>query len=232
VRDDVLDDFYPQSSSQWDALCHIRHPQFGNYNAVLDSEIFDGPGSRLGIDKWSRQGVAGRGVLLDVARHAADRGTPIDPFSATRISVELLESTADAQHSELRVGDILVVHTGFTDGLLDEPDRVMLGPAEQRQSAGLDSSHEMIAYLWDHHFAAVASDSPGVEASEPAPGVEPWNLHKQCIPLLGLPFGELWRLDALADSCAADQRWDFLLVSVPLNIRGGTGSPAQVMAIK
>ena len=27
--DDSYDSFYPQSSSQWDALCHVKHPQYG-----------------------------------------------------------------------------------------------------------------------------------------------------------------------------------------------------------
>jgi len=26
ILDDYLDNFYPQASSQWDALCHVKHP--------------------------------------------------------------------------------------------------------------------------------------------------------------------------------------------------------------
>jgi kynurenine formamidase len=42
-----------------------------------------------------------------------------------------------------------------------------------------------------------------------------------------------WKLlDALAADCAEDGRYTFLLVSVPLNVRGGVGSPCQAVAIK
>jgi hypothetical protein len=36
----------------------------------------------------------------------------------------------------------------------------------------------------------------------------------------------------LADACAADGRYQMLLVSVPLNLRGGVGSPPQAVAIR
>ena len=39
VLDDYLDNFYPQASSQWDALCHVMHPELGAYNGVPKNEI-------------------------------------------------------------------------------------------------------------------------------------------------------------------------------------------------
>jgi hypothetical protein len=39
-------------------------------------------------------------------------------------------------------------------------------------------------------------------------------------------------LDELARDCARDGRYAFLLASVPLNLRGGVGSPPQAVAIK
>ena len=47
----------------------------------------------------------------------------------------------------------------------------------------------------------------------------------------GVPLGELWVLDPLAEACAARGDHAFLLVSVPLHVRGGLGSPAQAVAI-
>jgi len=57
-------------------------------------------------------------------------------------------------------------------------------------------------------------------------------LHFWLIPCLGMTIGELWWLDDLADACAADGRWIFQLVSAPLNVRGGVGSPPNALAIK
>lgn len=42
ARDDYLDNFYPQASSQWDGLRHIRHPRDGFYGGVPDDEIVSG----------------------------------------------------------------------------------------------------------------------------------------------------------------------------------------------
>ncbi len=38
-RDDVLDNFYLQCSSQWDSLKHIRHPEYGFYNWTPDERV-------------------------------------------------------------------------------------------------------------------------------------------------------------------------------------------------
>ncbi|HYH48236.1 MAG TPA: cyclase family protein, partial [Acidimicrobiia bacterium] len=76
---------------------------------------------------------------------------------------------------------------------------------------------------------AVAADTVGVEAA--GPGLR-FALHQSFLPLLGLPLGEYWVLDALAADCATDGRYECLVVSVPLNLRGAVGSPAQAIAVK
>ena len=50
-------------------------------------------------------------------------------------------------------------------------------------------------------------------------------VHRSLLPLLGMPIGELWDLDALAADSAQDGTWDSLLTSAPLNLRGGVASP-------
>jgi hypothetical protein len=57
-------------------------------------------------------------------------------------------------------------------------------------------------------------------------------MHQQLIALLGMAIGELWRLDELAEDCARDGIYEFLVVSKPLNLVGGVGSPANAVAIK
>ena len=57
-------------------------------------------------------------------------------------------------------------------------------------------------------------------------------LHRQMIALLGLAIGELWKLDALAEDCAADGVYEMLLTAKPLNVLGGVGSPPNALAIK
>src|SRR5262249_57443224 len=78
ILDDYLDNFYPQASSQWDALCHVKHPVLGAYNGIADREVTGRGGTRLGIDNLARRGIAGRGVLADVARYHERHGQAID----------------------------------------------------------------------------------------------------------------------------------------------------------
>ena len=51
------------------------------------------------------------------------------------------------------------------------------------------------------------------------------------IPLLGLAVGEMFVLDALAEACAADGIYEGLFCAAPLNKVGGSGSPANALAI-
>ena len=57
-------------------------------------------------------------------------------------------------------------------------------------------------------------------------------MHPHLLGRLGIPIGELWWLDALADACAADGRYEFLVTSAPLNLPGGIGSPANALALR
>ena len=85
VLDDYLDNFYPQASSQWDALAHVKHPEHGAYNGIPDHEMTGRGGTRLGIDNLARRGIAGRGVLADIGRHYAKVGKSIEYDKAQSI---------------------------------------------------------------------------------------------------------------------------------------------------
>jgi hypothetical protein len=100
--------------------------------------------------------------------------------------------------------------------------------------------------LWDLHIAAVGTDTPAFEVvpfggvSGPELGQAMRDpdrcldvfLHFRILALLGIPIGEMWDLEALAEDCAADGVYEFLLTSAPLNLRNGVGSPANALAVK
>lgn len=234
VRDDRIDRLWPQASSQWDGFRHVRHPTDGFYNGVKDEEIGQDEGSHLGIDHWARRGIAGRGVLLDVARYLDEAGSPLDPCKSTVIDREDLTSCAESQGVDLHLGDILLVRTGWLQWYLEKatPDmRQELGGDEgvrKLVSPGLGPADEMAEYLWDLHVAAVAADNPALEPWPLAGGF----LHFRLLPHFGLPIGELWYLEDLAVDCAADGVYEFLLTSAPLNVPGGVASPPNALAIK
>jgi hypothetical protein len=233
-RDDVLDNFFPQSSSQWDGLTHIRHPEYDWYNGVTAEQITGREGTRNGIEHWARRGMVTRGVLLDVARYLASQGRPIGGTQTVRFSVEDLEATRRACGGvELRRGDILLVRSGWMAWYLQatQPERqAALGNLAANGMPGLRADEAMLAYLWDHGVAAVASDNVSLEAWPMDPSIG--SLHRALIPLLGMPIGEMFYLEALAADCATDGVYEFMLTSAPLNILGGVGSPPNAIAIK
>jgi hypothetical protein len=89
----------------------------------------------------------------------------------------------------------------------------------------------MVAWLWNHRVAAIGTDCPAVEPLPFDLGDE-LALHYRLLPLLGLPLGELFVLAPLAEDCARDRRYEFLVVSVPINMEGGIATPPNAVAIK
>jgi hypothetical protein len=57
-------------------------------------------------------------------------------------------------------------------------------------------------------------------------------LHYRALPLLGLPLGELFVLAPLAEDCALDRRYEFMVVSAPLHVEGGVATPPNAVVIK
>lgn len=112
VRDDRLDEFYLQVSSQIDGLRHHRHPVHGFYGGVTDEFVAVGS-SALGIQHAAAKGIVGRGVLLDVGRYLAARDRPLNLRRAEAIDVATLDDVAAEQGVALRSGDILLIHTGW-----------------------------------------------------------------------------------------------------------------------
>jgi kynurenine formamidase len=233
-RDDYLDNFWPQASSQWDSLRHIRHPEFGWYNGVADDQIIAGDAGKLGIENMARHGIAGRGVLLDVGRYLQEQGRPLDYLTATGITVADVEACRASQRVELSAGDVLLFHTGWLQWYRTQTtaeQRTAMADRNTLQAPGLAATEDTAAYLWDHGVAAVAADNPALEAWPPRNATGGF-LHHRLIPMLGMPIGELWWLHDLAEACAADGRYGFFLASAPLNVPGGVGSPPNALAIR
>ena len=230
VLDDYLDNFYPQASSQWDALCHVKHPMLGAYNGIPDREITGRGGARLGIDNLARRGIAGRGVLPDIARYYDRVGKALNYTQPESIPLEDLEATLSAQKAKLQPGDILLIRIGWTKFYLSASEETKAELARETVVPGIEGTSRVARWIWDHHLAAVASDSPALEALPKGEGDD--FLHFHMLSFFGMPIGEMWNLEGLAEDCAADGRYDFFLTSAPLNVPGGVGSPPNALAIK
>jgi kynurenine formamidase len=182
---------------------------------------------------WAARGLVGRGILADVDRWRTAAGRPLRQGEAERIPISDVAACLADQGTEVEIGDLLLVRTGWTAWYLglDRDDRLKLGQPGAQVNPGLEPTRRTIAQLWDWHVAAVGSDNPAVEAWPPMREPDRIFLHHELLPLLGMPLGELFHLDPLADECAAAGRWDFLFVSAPINVRGGVATPPNAVAI-
>jgi kynurenine formamidase len=233
--DDVYDNYYPQASSQWDALSHEGAGPGVFYGGATGEQIQRG--ERNGIEAWAARGIAGRAVLLDVVRALAADGRPLDPGSSTPITVDDLELARRHAGVELAAGDVVLIHTGFLEWYREQtPEkRLAMSRPGGLTAAGIAHTEEMAEYVWDSGAAAFASDTPGLEVWPPDSSAEaaPFGyLHRILIGRFGLAIGELWWLAELAADCADDGRYQMLLTSAPVHVHGGIGSPANAMAVK
>ncbi|CZS79833.1 unnamed protein product [Fusarium graminearum] len=92
------------------------------------------------------------------------------------------------------------------------------------------SLEEMMQWHWDNQFAAVASDTVAYEAW-PSKRPAAVALHEVFLSGWGMPIGESFDLETLADKCREEGRWSFFVTSIPLDIPGGVASPPCAVAI-
>jgi kynurenine formamidase len=234
AHDDSLDQFNTQEGSQWDGLGHVGHIRHGRfYGGVGVEEIRDGAGNgKLGIHHWAGRFV-GRGVLIDAFGFRKKQGLPANPLSRDVYTLAELQAALESQGTVLKPGSILLVRTGWMETYesLSAEGKAAVAPMETFAAAGIEASRAMVEWLWNNRVAAIGTDCPAVEAF-PFDFGDEGALHYRALPLLGLPLGELFVLAPLAEDCAADRRYEFMVVSAPLNLEGGIASPPNAVAIK
>jgi hypothetical protein len=176
-------------------------------------------------------------VLIDYRQFTAQHDIAFKPGERSAITAEQLQAAADWQGLRFQTGDLLLLHTGWIEwyNTLNAAQLAQLAQPGAFAACWLDQSETSLRFLWDNHFAAIASDNPSFEAYPPAPNVDgkPGEMmHGTIIGLWGMPIGEMFQLDALAAACAADLRYEFFFTSAPLNKFGGVASPPNALAIK
>ncbi len=238
-HDDQLDGWNTQASTQWDGFRHIPHPIHRFYGGLDEKEH--------GIDHWAERGLVGRGVLADVGRWLEAQGRPLAYDQPEAIEPgDVVRCLAD-EGVQVEPGDVLLIRTGWLGWYRSRPADVKAAMAQEHANPGLRPGMETARTLWDLHIAAVAADNPALEVWPPGALATPEELqaamedrsktpelfvHTAIIPLLGMPIGEFFVLDALAEDCAADGRYSFMFTSAPLNLRRGVASPPNALAIK
>jgi hypothetical protein len=108
--------------------------------------------------------ITSRAHLLDIPTYLANHDLPpLDPLSASHISLSTLKGCSEDSGITYRKGDILIVHTGFTDVYLgksrDEQEALVAREASTRGWCGVEASEEVVKWHWDIGVAAVATDT-------------------------------------------------------------------------
>jgi kynurenine formamidase len=203
--------------SHIDALCHVIFDS-KLYNDVPVDVITPTGASALSIDVI-RDGIVGRGVLLDIPRLRGRRWLePGDTVTDTD-----LRAAEDASHLRVGQGDLLFVRVAHN------LRRTELGAWDAaRARAGLHPT--ALEFVAERKVAVLGSDSNNDAAPSSTDGVD-FPVHVLALNALGIHLLDYLQFEDLAAVCEQQSRWTFLAVIAPLRLPGATGSPINPIAI-
>lgn len=207
-----------QSGTQWDCLNHVFW-EGKMYNNRPAAGISATGSTHNAVEHVADRGVA-RGVLADIARYKGVDS--LDPGYA--ITSDDIEGFLDGKGIEIRPGDALLVRTGFL-----QERRGNWGDYAGGDAPGI--SLHAAPWVRRKDIAALATDTWGLEVRPNEIGYfQP--LHAVLLVHTGLAFGEIFDLETLADDCAQDGVYEFMLIAPHLPITGASGTPVGALALK
>ena len=217
ARDRFAMNVHGDVDSHLDALCHV----------VFDGELYGGvPASTVTPDGAGalsldlvRDGIVGRGVLLDVPRLRGVRW--LEP--GEQVSAEDLAAAEAAQRTEVGPGDLLFVRVGH------RLRRRTLGPWDvTRGRAGLHPT--AMEFLAERGVAVLGSDGNS-DAAPSAVAEVGFPVHVLAVNAMGLHLLDWLDFEELVPVCEEQGRWHFLCVVAPLRLPAATGSPVNPIAV-
>ncbi|MFI6448553.1 cyclase family protein [Kitasatospora sp. NPDC050543] len=206
------------ADSHLDALCHVVY-EGTLYGGVPARGSLTPQGATALSVELARDGIVGRGVLLDVPRL---RGVPwLEPGDS--VTTDDLLAAERAQQVRAGQGDLLFVRVGH------KRRRAERGPWEAAGArAGLHP--DAVRLLAERRVAVLGGDGNNDTAPSPTEGVA-FPVHVLGVHALGLYLLDYLQFEDLAPICAQHGRWSFLCVIAPLRLPAATGSPVNPIAI-
>ena len=217
AKDYVGVDYHNDGHTHIDAFCHVAFDDLLFGGEPADSVTVDGAGT--GAIDILKDGLVGRGVLLDVPRA---RGVPwVEP--GEHVFREDLEEAERGQGVTVGAGDILLVRTGHSRRQAElEPWDTPAAKAGLHPTAA--------SFLAERQVAALGSDGNSDTAPSTTEGVS-FPIHVLALNAMGVHLLDYLQFEDVAGRCEAIGRWDFLFATAPLRVVRGTGSPVNPTAI-
>jgi len=252
VSDDLVV-MHLQYSTQWDSLAHVGQlfdvngngaPEAVYYNGFRAGEDVVGPteasdagvpqpahthstsyARKLGIEKMAERCVQGRGVMIDLQAN----------LGAGRQSVgyDMLMRILEADKVTVETGDMVCLHTGFGQALLDMGGKPELDAVNQVGAVLDGRDQKLLQWITDSGLSVLIADNYAVEAHPVKRQMSccaTLPLHEHCLFKLGIHLGEIWHLTPLANWLRSHGRSRFLLTAPPLRLPGAVGSPTTPVA--
>ena len=211
-------DYHGKSITHIDALCHCVY-RGKLYNGYVNRDVVTAAGASRGSVMTLKNGITGRGVLLDIARQR--RVDWLEP--STAISVDDLEQAERAEGVSVGEGDVLIVRTG------SHRRREVLGPWDVHQaSAGLHPT--CMPWIHERKVAVMCGDGEHDVRPDPMPEMTS-PIHTIALVAMGLHLLDNLYLEDVSKACADEGRWSFLFTAAPLLMPGATGSPVNPIAV-
>ena len=211
-------DFHGESQSHVDALSHVSY-RGRLYNRRPIERVKTSGADVHTVDDY-RNGIVGRGVLVDIARH---RNVPW-LLPGEYVTAEELEDAADAQGVEMGEGDVLVFRTGQHRRRLEE------GPWDNNVEGRAGLHPAALRFLAEHRVAAFAADGDGETVPSPVDGIT-YPIHPLMIAAMGMAAFDNLQFEDLRQVCDEEGRQEFLFTAGPLRLLRGTGSPVNPIAV-
>jgi len=203
-----------------DALCHVAY-KGKLYNGKSPETVTSRGATLMDITAYA-QGIAGRGVLLDVPRFRKVKW--LEPGEA--VTAEEIEAVEKFQNVRLSEGDIFLFRTGH------HRRRLELGSwnnnCDGEGQAGLHVN--AMSLLHDRKIVAFFPDGDGETVPSNVEGV-PYPVHALQIAAMGMACADCLQFEELVEVCEQEKRWTFMVVAAPLRLPRGTGSLFNPIAI-
>jgi kynurenine formamidase len=212
--------FHGDCHTHIDALCHVAY-RGKLYNGRPANSVTSRGACGLDITAYAH-GVIGRGVLIDIPRA---RGVKwLEPGEA--VGGEDIEAAEAAAGVRLGEGDVMVFRTGHHRRRLELGawDVGYTGPGR----AGLHP--QALTLLHERKVAVFLPDGDGEVVPSPVDGV-PYPIHPLQITAMGMLCADSLQFEELAQVCAEERRWEFMVALAPLRLPRATGSPFNPIAV-